>query len=80
VLHRLFEIATHLCHTTLELYEVLGGLRPSVSRAKRIEDAYETSCLSVVSPGLNLSGSKMATILRTIGKRSNIRIYEKEFG
>ena len=39
------------------------------ARFKRIEDAYETSCLSVISPGLNLSSSKLATILRTIGKR-----------
>ena len=37
LLHKAPEFATHFCYTTFEVYEVLGSLRPSVSRAKCIE-------------------------------------------
>lgn len=38
-------------------------------RFKRLDEAYETSCLSRLLPGLNMSKNALTTILHSIGKR-----------
>jgi len=38
-------------------------------RFKRLEDSYETSCLSVLMPGLRLDRNSVTQILKSVGKR-----------
>ena len=38
-------------------------------RFKRLEDAYETSCLSVLLPGLKLGKNELTSLLKSVGKR-----------
>ena len=52
-----------------ELFAVAALRITEGPRFKRLEDAYETSCLSVLLPDLNLSQNKLTELLKSVGKR-----------
>ena len=52
-----------------ELFAIAALRITNGPRFKRLDEAYETSCLSVVIPGLNLGKNGLTSLLASVGKR-----------
>ena len=65
----IIKLQKHFPDIWKELF-VVSSMRTSEGpRFKRIQDEYETSCLSTLFPNLKLSPSDLTTLLKTLGKR-----------
>lgn len=52
-----------------ELFAIAALRVADGPRFKRLDDAYETSCLSTILPGLDLDKNNLTSILKSVGKR-----------